>query len=370
MTFITLVLFIAGLGLLIAGANFLVRGASRFAAAMGISPLVIGLTVVAFGTSAPEAAISVMASLRGEADLSFGNVIGSNLFNILFILGISAAVSPLVVSQKLVRIDVPIMIAAALLMTGLAWEGSIGRLDGVLLFTGLIAYTLFSVRSAWREKNEDVQDQYARELGKRTTKGHRSTLWNFILVFIGLFLLIIGSRWLVAGAVDVAMAFGVSELIIGLTIVAAGTSLPEVATSILAAVRGERDIAVGNIVGSNIFNILGVLGLAGIVSPDGISVSSAAMRFDVPVMITASVACLPIFFRGHRISRWEGFLLFGYYIAYAAFLILNATKHDALPVFSQIMLIFVIPLTALTFGVVWVRSYLRRGSAGSQPEFP
>lgn len=152
MTFTTLVLFVAGLGLLIGGAEFLVRGASRLAAAMGISPLVIGLTVVAFGTSAPEAAVSVMASLRGEADLSFGNVIGSNLFNILFILGTSAAITPLVVSQKLVRIDVPIMIAAALLMTGLAWEGSIGRLDGALLFAGLIAYTLFSVRSAWREK--------------------------------------------------------------------------------------------------------------------------------------------------------------------------------------------------------------------------
>ena len=215
MTLITLVLFIAGLGLLIAGANFLVRGASRLAAAMGISPLVIGLTVVAFGTSAPEAAVSMMASLRGEADLSFGNVIGSNLFNILFILGISAAITPLVVSQKLVRIDVPIMIAVALLMTVLAWEGSIGRLDGAILFAVLIAYTLFSVRSAWREKNKEVQDQYAREIGKRTAKGRRLILWNFSLVFIGLALLIIGSRWLVGGAVDVAIAFGCIPILEG-----------------------------------------------------------------------------------------------------------------------------------------------------------
>lgn len=370
MTFTTLILFIAGLGLLIAGAEALVRGASRLAAAMGISPLVIGLTVVAFGTSAPETAVSIMASLRGEADLSFGNVVGSNIFNILFILGVSALLTPLVISQKLVRIDAPVMIAVALLVTGLAWEGSIGRLDGVILFAGLIAYTLFSVRSAWREKNREVQEEYNRDLGRRTAKGRRLTLWNFSLVFIGLTLLIIGSRWLVAGAVEIAMAFGVSELVIGLTIVAAGTSLPEVATSILASVRGERDIAVGNVIGSNIFNILGVLGMAGIVAPDGVSISSAAMRFDVPVMIAASVACLPIFFEGYRISRWEGILLFGYYVAYAAFLILDATKHDALPVFSRTMLTFVIPITAVTLAIVTVRSFFRRRKIGSQSDSP
>lgn len=312
----------------------------------------IGLTVVAFGTSAPELAVSVMASLQGEADLSFGNVVGSNIFNTLFILGISAAITPLVVAQKLVRTDIPIMIAAALIMTGLAWEGLIGRLDGAILFAGLLAYIFFSVREAWKEKSTEVRDEYARGLEGHLPKKRHSSLLNIVYVAFGLACLVIGSRWLVAGAVDIARILGLSELIIGLTIVAVGTSLPEVATSVLAAVRGERDIAVGNVVGSNIFNILGVLGLAGIVSPVGISISSSAMRFDVPVMIAAFIACLPIFFAGYRISRWQGLLLLGYYVAYAAFLVLDATQHSALPVFSRVMLTFVIPITALTLGIV------------------
>lgn len=363
MTYTTIILFIAGLVLLVGGAEFLVRGASRLAAAIGISPLVIGLTVVAFGTSAPELAVSVMASLQGEADLSLGNVVGSNIFNILFILGISAAITPLVVAQKLVRTDIPIMIAAALIMTGLAWEGLIGRLDGALLFSGLIAYTVFSVREAWKEKSAEVKDEYAREVEGLLPEKQSSPFHDVVYIVIGLVCLVIGSRWLVSGAVDIARLLGASELIIGLTIVAIGTSLPEVATSVLAAVRGERDIAVGNIVGSNIFNILCVLGLAGLVSPDGIHVSTAAMRFDVPVMIAVSIACLPIFFAGYRISRWQGIVLLGYYTTYTTYLILDATGHDALPLFSRLMLTFVIPITVLTFGIVAVRSLLNRKKA-------
>ncbi|MFY9269616.1 MAG: calcium/sodium antiporter, partial [Candidatus Manganitrophaceae bacterium] len=340
------------------------------AAAIGISPLVIGLTVVAFGTSAPELTVSVMSALKGQGDLAFGNVVGSNIFNILFILGISAVITPLVVAQQFVRIDVPIMIGVSLLVAGLALDGMIGRLDGGLLFAGLVGYTLMTIRQAGKESPE-VKEEYAAALGRPSngrgngaaTRGTGGVAWNIALIVIGLALLILGSRWMVDGAVAVARAIGVNELIIGLTIVAAGTSLPEVATSIMAAVRGERDIAVGNIVGSNIFNILGVLGLAGIVAPQGIPVSPIAMNFDVPIMIAVAVACLPIFFTGHLIARWEGLLFLGYYAAYTAFLILNASKHDALPAFSGVMQLFVLPLTAITLIVVAVRSRRAMGRA-------
>lgn len=364
MEFTTLLMFLLGLALLAAGAEFLVRGASRVAAAIGISPLVIGLTVVAFGTSAPELTVSVMSALKGQGDIAFGNVVGSNIFNILFILGISAAITPLVVAQQFVRIDVPIMIGVSLLVAGFALDGTIGRLDGALLFVGLVSYTLITIRQA-RKETPEVKEEYAAEFG-RPRKGARAVAWNVGLIVIGLALLILGSRSMVEGAVAVARAIGVSELIIGLTIVAAGTSLPEVATSIMAAVRGERDIAVGNIVGSNIFNILGVLGLAGIAAPQGIPVSPIAMNFDVPVMVATAAAALPIFFTGYRITRWEGFLFLGYYIAYTAFLILDASKHDALPAFSGVMQLFVLPLTAITLIVVAARSWRAMGRTAAE----
>ena len=181
-----------------------------------------------------------------------------------------------------------------------------------------------------------------------------------MLIATGLALLVLGSHWLVQGAVGIAQALGVSELIIGLTIIAAGTSLPEVATSILAAIRGEREIAIGNVVGSNIYNILAILGIAGIVAPDGISVAPAVLHFDLPVMIAVAVACLPIFFTGHRIGRREGALFFGYYLAYTLYLILDATGHDALAYFSTIMMEFVVPITAVTIFILVTRAWRSR----------
>ncbi len=188
---------------------------------------------------------------------------------------------------------------------------------------------------------------------------------------VGLGLLVLGSRWLVGGAVDLAGALGVSDLIVGLTIVAAGTSLPEVATSVVASLRGERDIAVGNVVGSNIFNILAVLGLSSLVSPDGIAVAPSMTTFDIPVAIVVAVACLPILFTGHLIARWEGGVFLGYYVAYTLYLILNAAEHDALPAYSTVMLIFVLPLTALTIGVLAVREvHGRRGAQHVEAKEP
>ena len=346
MSTMTVVLFVAGLGLLVLGAEWLVRGASRLAAALGISPLVIGLTVVAFGTSAPEVAVSVKSAWAGQPDLALGNVVGSNIFNVLLILGASAVVTPLLVSSQLIRLDVPVMIGLSVLTLLLAGDGSIGRLDGAILFAGAVAYTAFQIRQS-RKESAAIRDEYAQEYGPRRT----STAANLSFIGAGLALLVLGSRWLVNGAVAFAQALGVSELVIGLTVVAAGTSLPEVATSILAAFRGERDIAVGNVVGSNIFNLLAVLGLAGLVAPSGLPAPAALLRFDLPVMVAVAIACLPIFASGATIARWEGALFLFYFAAYTAYVVLAAQQHDALPAFSAAMEAFVLPLTAVTLAV-------------------
>jgi cation:H+ antiporter len=357
-------LLIAGLVLLIGGAELLVRGASRLAAAFGISPLVIGLTVVAFGTSAPELAVSLQSAAAGQADIALGNVIGSNIFNVLFILGISAAIIPLVVAQQLVRLDVPIMIGISALVYLFGLDGRIGRLEGMLLFAGIIAYTLFLIRKS-RKESKEIEEEYAKEFGDSSVAGAKHYIINIALLVGGLALLILGARWLVDSAVSLARAFGISELIIGLTIVAAGTSMPEVATSVVAAVRGERDIAVGNVVGSNIFNILAVLGLTSLLAPNGIPVPAPALAFDIPVMIAVAVACLPIFFTGFKVARWEGWLFLAYYAFYVLYLILDATQHDALPLYSTAMLIFVVPITVLTLAVFVVREMRRRQGAGA-----
>lgn len=354
MDLLTLVLFIVGLVLLVAGAEFLVRGASRLAAAVGVSPLVIGLTVVAYGTSAPELAVSVQSSWAGQADLAVGNVVGSNICNVLFILGISALIVPLVVAQQLIRWDVPLMIGISVLLWVLAADGHVGRLDGGILFSGALAYTVLAIRQSRRE-SAAIRAEYQQEFGEPPLRSS-GILVQLGLVVLGVILLVLGSRWLVDGAVVIARVAGLSELIIGLTVVAAGTSLPEVATSILASVRGERDIAVGNVVGSNIANILTVLGLSGLVAPGGIPVPEAALNFDIPVMTAVAVACLPIFFTGYMIARWEGALFLAYYVAYTAYLFLEAREHGALPMFNTVLLWYALPLTAVTLVLLAVRA--------------
>ncbi|MBL9076309.1 MAG: calcium/sodium antiporter [Planctomycetes bacterium] len=351
MSLTVVVLFFVGLGLLVLGAEWLVRGAAKLASAAGVSSLVVGLTVVAFGTSSPEMAVSVKASWLGQADMAVGNVVGSNIFNVLFILGASAAITPLLVAQDLVRRDVPLMILLSAVVLLLSLDGGIGRIDGIVLVAGLIAYTVWIVRASRREQAEVVAE-YEQEFAP---KGKVSIPANLGFVVAGLALLVLGSRWLVDGAVEFAQWLGVSEVVVSLTIVAAGTSLPEVATSILAAIRGERDIAVGNVVGSNIFNLMGVLGLAGTVSPEGLPVAKAMAGFDLPVMIAVAVACLPIFARGRMIPRWEGVLFLLYYAAYTTYLVLDATKHEAKEGYARAMLWFVLPLTGLTLGILALR---------------
>ena len=358
---LTLVLFFIGLVALIAGAELLVRGASRLAISFGISPLVVGLTVVALGTSSPELAVSIGAALSGQADIALGNVVGSNIFNVLLILGLSASIGALVVAQQLIRLDVPLMIGVSILPLLFGLDGKIGRLDGLLLFAGIVAYVVFAIHQS-RKETQQVAAEYDREFGQGGQMGPRQVVIQIALVIAGLALLVVGARWLVNGAVAMARSLGLSELIIGMTVIAAGTSLPEVATSVIASLRGERDIAVGNVVGSNIFNILAVLGLTAAAAPDGVTVPSSALRFDIPFMIAVSVACLPIFFTGYRIARWEGVLFLGYYVAYTLYLVLDATGHDALPAYSTVMFEFVAPLTAVTLLVLVVRT-LRENKA-------
>lgn len=348
-------MFAAGLVLLVLGADLLVRGASRLSLSFGISPLVVGLTVVAFGTSAPELAVSVQGAISGQGDIAVGNVVGSNIFNVLFILGISALITPLVVHRQLVRKEVPIMIGVSVLALLLSLDGALSLFDGLLLTGLLVVYVVVLYVQSRRAPADEGSD----ELPAGGPWLDRTWV-QLLLIVAGLALLVLGSRWLVAAAIAFAQKLGISELVVGLTIVAAGTSLPEVATSIMAALKGQRDIAVGNVVGSNIFNILGVLGLASVVAPGDIPVAASALRFDIPIMIAVAVACLPVMFNGYRIERWEGVFFFLFYVAYTAWLVMYAQEHALLNEYRTAMLYGVLPLTALTLFVMAWRGWQLR----------
>jgi len=352
-------LLLGGFLVLVAGAEVLVRGAASLAAAAGVPPLVIGLTVVAFGTSAPELAVSTGSALGGAPDIAIGNVVGSNVFNILMILGLSALIAPLAVDSRVVSLDVPIMLGASVLVWVLALDHRIGRIEGAGFTLAIVLYTVFQIREGRREGAEGG----GASANDDVPQGGRAMLRDTALIAAGLLLLVLGSRWLLAGATGTARSLGLSELLIGLTIVAAGTSLPELATSVIASMRGQRDIAVGNVVGSNIFNLFAVLGVSALVAPGGIPIPDAALKFDIPVMTAVAFACLPVFFRRHLIARWEGLVFLAYYVAYSVYLVLAATEHEALHDYGLAMRAFVIPLTVLTFGVILLRTLRKRRAA-------
>lgn len=345
----TYILFLLGLILLVGGAEVMVRGAIRIAAAVGISPLVIGLTVVAFGTSAPELAVAAVATLRGDPDLALGNVVGSNILNVLLILGLSAAVAPLLVQRRLVRLEVPFMIGVSVLVMLMALDRSISAIEGVFLVTGGIVYTVGLVVQARRSGN-------GLERKLPALRGRAGLVASSLLVVAGLVLLTLGSHWIVVGAQAMAAAFGVPDLVIGLTVVSVGTSLPELATSVVASIRGERDLAVGNIVGSNIFNLMIILGTAAVLSVDGLDVPLAMLTFDLPVMLAVALVCLPIFFTGQKIDRAEGLIFVGFYVAYTAYLVLDAANHHALSGLRDAVLLFGLPMTVL----ILVMGFLRQ----------
>jgi cation:H+ antiporter len=308
-----ILLFSAGLAALFVGAEWMVRGAARLARRFGVSALVVGLTVVSFGTSAPELVVSVMAGAAGRSGVALGNVLGSNIVNIGLILGLTALVSPLRVQMRLMVREVPIMIAAALILWILALDGIYRRWEGVLLLVGFAAFLAFMLRAAHREGAE-VRAEFVRHHAREPLAGSSGRWRDAGLIAGGLVGLAVGAHLLVGSATWFGRLFGMSELVIGVTIVSIGTSLPELATSVVAAFRRESDIALGNIVGSNIFNSLSILGVATLVRP--IEADPEVILFEIPVMVAFSVALLPLSWTGKRIERWEGVILVAGYLAF------------------------------------------------------
>lgn len=314
-------LLVGGLLFLILGGEFLVRGATRLAQMLGISPIVIGLTVVAFGTSTPELAVSLKAAFDGNANIAIANVVGSNIFNTLFILGICGLISPLIIHSQVIRREVPLMVAASAVLLLLSFGGVVSQVEGCFLFASLIAYTLWLIRDAKRHRAEN-QELERESVEKFQESPQHAKLWKVILLIAtGLAFVMLGANWLVFSATEIARALGVSDTVIGLTIVAAGTSLPEVMASIVATYKGERDIAIGNVVGSNIYNILAIVGLSGAIVPGGLQVDPAMLNFDIPLMILAAAICWPFFKTGKRLSRPEAIVFLAAYAAYTAHLI-------------------------------------------------
>jgi cation:H+ antiporter len=301
----------------------------------------------------------IHSSWKGQADVAIGNVVGSNIANVLLILGISAALAPLIVASQLIRWDVPLMITAAVAMWWMGIDGVVSRTDGVVLVTCLASYLFWTVRQSRRESRM-VQEEFTEEVVMVARGLKRGMALNLAHVLGGLMLLVLGARWLVDASVNVARICNVSELMIGLTIVAVGTSLPELATSVIASARGQRDIAVGNVVGSNIFNVLAVLGISSVLAPAGIPVSADALRFDIPVMVATCFACLPVFFTGHEIARWEGAMFLFYYCAYISYLTLRAAGSPWVGTMAVVLFAFVVPLTVITLGIGVVRSLRER----------
>lgn len=359
-TAVDVLLLLGGFVLLVFGGEMLVRGASGIARAVGLSPLIVGLTVVSFATSAPELAVTLDAAVSGSPGLAIGNVVGSNIANILLVLGVSALVTPLVVRSRVVRLDVPVMIAMSVALLLMSLDGTISTLDGALLLSALVLYVVRAIMASRRAGRETPEpDSPSEEIPDEQTA---RPLWRDALtVAVGVGMLVVGAGWLVDSATVIAGSLGVSDLVIGLTVVAIGTSLPELATSVVAVRRGQRDLAVGNVVGSNIFNIGSVIGLTAIISP-GIPVADAAIAFDIPFMVAVAVALLPIVYTGAAVARWEGGLFLAYYVAYTGYLLLDSADHDVLPQYSAVMLGFVVPITVLTLVLLSLAEVRRRAA--------
>lgn len=341
---------LCGLALLVAGAELLVRCAVRMAANLKVRPLLIGLTLVAVGSSAPQLTVSLQAALNDTADIAVGSVIGSNIFNILVTLGLSALIIPLRVSRQLVRLDIPLMILASGLVFALALNKQLDRLDGVVLLGGLLVYLALLLR----------QSRHSGHHHSRHDLPRTSWLHNLVLMLAALLLLGLAGHLLLGAAVTLATELGLSERIIGLTIIAVSTSLPQLATSLIAAFRGQREIAVGNVIGSNVFNLLGVLGLTALVAPAPLSVSPNALAFDLPVMLGVAALCLPVFYTGYRVTRGEGLLFLGLYLAYGLHVVSFTTGMPLAGKLEHLMLFFVLPALLLFLLLSTLRAWRRQ----------
>ncbi|MCQ9471285.1 calcium/sodium antiporter [Pseudomonas alliivorans] len=340
-----------GLLLLLIGAELSVRSAVHLAALFKIRPLIIGLTVVAMGTSAPQMAVSLQAAFSDNTDIAVGSVIGGNIFNVLVILGLCALVTPLRVARQVLRVDIPLMIGACLLVIALSLTGEFSKLDGVLLIAGLLVCLFVVVR----------QGGHVPRHGHAETIEKPRTLTHIAMLAGGLLLLTSGGHLLVDASVVIAINLGLSERIIGLTVIAIGTSLPALMTSLIAAIRGERDIAVGNVIGSNLFNLLGVLGLTALIAPVPLTISPNALVFDLPIMLGVAVLCVPLFYSGYRIDRIEGVFLLSLYLTYGLHIVSISTGMLLAERLEGMMLRFVVPLLGVivAFGVVraWRRQH-------------
>ncbi|MBD3616186.1 MAG: calcium/sodium antiporter [Gracilimonas sp.] len=352
----TVILFIVGLVILIGGAELFLRSVDKFGAAWSVSPVVMGLTVVAFATGAPELAISLQAAVEGKPDLVLGNILGSNVANILLILGIAGLVSPLKITNRIIKIDIPAVIGASTLLFVLAVDGVLSPLDGGIILGALVLYSVFMYTQIRKDRALNRLQQQAKiDVGEPVTSLFYGKYIFFLLA--GLVLIVLGSRWMVEAAVEIAGILGISELIIGLTIVSIGTSLPEVATSLAAVRKGDSDTAVANVMGSNLYNILLTLGLTIIIAPGVIDVSASAIKLDLPIMLIVAIACLPLFWPGKLLGRMEaaGFLF--YYSVYMAYLVLIAINHPFKEQLEWGMIWIVIPITIVLIVVKFVTDF-------------
>lgn len=315
-----------GLALLIAGAELIVRGGTQLAVRLGISPVVIGLTIVAIGTSAPELAVGIDAALHGAGDLAVGNIAGTNIVNILLIFGLSAAIRPVGLRAETLWLDLPAIVLASLALFVLAMDGSLSRIDGMLLVGGAIVYTVAIVRAAQGERRS-VQKAFAEGLAETALapEPQGRVLPNLVALIIGIAVVVLGADWLVEGAVGLARLWGVSDELIGLTIVAVGTSSPELVTTIVSTIRKQRDIAIGNLLGSSVYNIVCILGITCLVPLEPIPVSRALATVDIPIMTAVALACIPVFYSSRTVTRIEGALFVTAYCAYLAYLLVART---------------------------------------------
>jgi cation:H+ antiporter len=314
--------FLAGLAYLVAGAEVMVRGGAKVASRFGISPIVIGLTVVSIGTSMPELAVGVVAAVEGNGALAVGNIAGTNVVNLLLVLGLSALLMPLALQMRTLRFELPVMAGAAILLLILAVDGVLSRFDGFVLTVGAFVYTVAVVRTARRE-SQDTTTEFTQAYPKSAAP--ERTALHVGMTLAGIALIVIGAERLVDAAVGMAREFKVSDALIGLTVVAIGTSAPELVTTIVSTLRAERDIAIGNLLGSSIYNILLILGITCLVPAHGLALPAQLVRVDIPIMVAATLICIPIFITGRRVGRFEGGAMVAAYVAFLAFLLATQT---------------------------------------------
>ncbi|MFA5710184.1 calcium/sodium antiporter [Mycolicibacterium sp.] len=314
-----------GLIALVVGSEWLVKGGSRLASGLGISPILVGLTVVSIGTSMPELAVGLRAAASGNGSLAVGNIAGTNIVNVLLILGLSALIRPLSLHLRTPKLDLPMMTAAALLLWLLAADGTLAMSGGAVLTVAALLYTAVLIVSARRE-SQSVQAEFADEYATPVIGRSRGAMARELaLLLVGIVVVVIGADWLVGGAVGVAQTSGVSDAFIGLTVVAIGTSAPELATTLVATFRGERDIAIGNLLGSSVYNILLILGLTVLGAGRPLHLDPDLVRIDIPLMALVALVCIPIFLTGRRVSRREGGAMVAAYLAYLTFLVISQT---------------------------------------------